>query len=478
MKNKPLIAFLMLLFAQSCVKKLDERPDNFIAPVNFYKNPADAIAAINAVYDPLSAWGAYEREIYLMTELSTDNMDLSGRNQERAQLDDYLIDASNNVILNTWSNFFNGINRANTVSDRIPQVSSVPSALRLRIEGEARFLRAFYYFNLVRLFGDVPLIIKETSSLQGLNVTRNSVSDVYVQIIKDLEFAEQNLPLSYSGADVGRITKGAAKTLLAKVYLTMAGHPLKDASKYELAGKKAKEVIELQQYNLLSRYEDNFAIALKNGKESIFEGQSVANSLGNDVSRIYTNFAPQPQNPYGQRAYGGFFPSLELYNSYEVPDARKRLYLTESYTTPGGAKVTVSRPHINKYIDPAGSENNNSNNWPYLRYADVLLMYAEAMNETGKPAEAITYINMIRNRVGLLNTTASTQGQLRDVIEKERRLELAFEGHRWFDLVRTGKLISTMIAKGKTAIKNFHVLYPIPQRERDVNPNLTQNAGY
>lgn len=478
MKKKSLIAFLILLLAQSCVKKLDENPDNFIAPKNFYKNSADAIAAVNAVYDPLSNWGAYEREIYLMTELSTDNMDLSGRNQERAQLDDYLIDASNNVILNTWSNFYSGINRANTVVGRIPQVNSVPSALRARIEGEARFLRAFYYFNLVRLFGEVPLIITETSSLQGLDVTRNSVSNVYEQIIKDLEFAEQNLPLSYSGADVGRLTNGAAKTLLAKVYLTMAGNPLKDASKFELAGKKAKEVIETQQYNLLSRYEDNFSIALKNGKESIFEGQALANSPGNDVSRMYTNFAPQPQNPFGQRAYGGFFPSVELYNSYEDPDTRKKLYLTQTYTTPGGAKITVSRPHINKYVDPAGSENNNSNNWPYLRYADAILMYAEAMNETGRMTEAITYVNMIRNRAGLVNTTASNQSQLRDVIEKERRLELAFEGHRWFDLVRTGKFISTMIANGKTAIKDFHVLYPIPQRERDVNPKLTQNTGY
>ncbi len=478
MKQKSLIAFLILLLAQSCVKKLDENPDNFIAPTNFYKNSADALGAVNAVYDALSEWGVYEREIYLMTELSTDNMDLSGRNQERAQLDDYLIDASNNIILNTWRNFYNGINRANTIIARIPEVSSVPSALRARIEGEGRFLRAFYYFNLVRLFGEVPLITTETSSLQGLDVKRNSVSSVYEQIIKDLEFSEQNLPLSYSGADIGRITRGAAKTLLAKVYLTMAGNPVRDAKNYEQAGKKAKEVIESQQYILLSRYEDNFAISLKNGKESIFEGQALANSLGNDVSRMYTNFAPQQQNPYGQRAYGGFFPSLELYNSYEQLDTRKKLYLTETYTTPGGVKVTVSRPHINKYVDPAGSENNNSNNWPYLRYADVLLMYAEAMNETGNQGEATTYVNMIRSRAGLRNTTASTKDQLVDVIEKERRLELAFEGHRWFDLVRTGKLISTMIAKGKPAIKDYHVLYPIPQRELDVNSNLSQNTGY
>ncbi len=236
--------------------------------------------------------------------------------------------------------------------------------------------------------------------------------------------------------------------------------------------------MDLNVYRLAPNYADNFAISKKNGPESIFEGQALANTGDNDVGRIYTNFAPMPQNEYGQRAYGGFLPTLELYNSYEPGDVRKELYLTGDYTTPAGVKVKVDRPHINKYVDPSGTENNNSNNWPYLRYADVLLMYAEAQNELGNAQEAATYLNQVRNRAKLPNTPAATQAELRQAIEKERRLELAFEGHRWFDLVRTGKLVTTMRAKGKTGIQEYHVLYPVPQRERDVNPSLTQNDGY
>lgn len=478
MKSKIFFGILLAMLSQSCSKFLDENPDNFISPVNFYKTEADAVAAVNAVYDVLSEWGAYEREIYLMTELSTDNMDLNGRNQARLQLDDYVIDPNNNIIRDAWQSLFDGVNRANTVIGNVPAAASIPEAVRKRVEAEARFLRAFYYFNLVRLYGDVPLLTSETQSLTGLDVAREPVAKVYELIVEDLKVAESNLPLSYTGINKGRITQGAAKSLLAKVYLTMAGNPLKDTQKWSLAAAKALEVINSNQYALWDNYADNFAIPLKNGKESVFEGQTQANNAGNDVSRIYTNFAPSPQNPFGQRAYGGFLPTLELYNTYESSDERKELYLTQNYTTPKGVAVKVTRPYINKYVDSNGSENNNSNNWPYIRYADVLLMYAEAANETGNALEALKYLNKVRNRAGLGDVLTTDQAQLRDIIANERRLELAFEGHRWFDLVRTGKLISTMLAKGKTNIKDYHVLYPIPQRERDVNPKLSQNPGY
>ena len=454
----------LALSGWSCQGFLDENPKNFIAPTNYYQSASDALASVNAVYDMLSHWGAYDREIYLLTELSTDNMDLLTTNQERVQIDDYQMDAGNSIFRNAWQNLYEGATRANITVDRVPGIKSMDAKLRDRIVGEARFLRAFYYYNLVRLWGDVPLVMKEVASLEGLNIPRTPAADVYTQIIADLQYAEQTLPPKYTGADVGRVTSGAARSLLTSVYLTRKQWPL--------AAAKAQEVIDSKAYQLYDNYADNFAIPLKNGKESIFEGQALANTGGNDQSRMYTNFAPMPANEFGQRAYGGFGPTPELFASYEPGDTRKALYLTEQ----GGKKLP--RPLFNKYVDPAGTENNNSNNWPYLRYADVLLMAAEALNEAGKTTEALPYLNQVRKRAGLAPVTGTDQAEVRAAIRKDRRLELVLEGHRWFELVRYGTLVSTMKAAGKNQVQEVNNLFPIPLRELDTNPALTQNPGY
>ena len=221
MKKYLTLSLLTLaLVGQSCQGFLDENPQNFIAPTNFYKSAADALASVNAVYDKLSNWGTFDRQIYLLTELSTDNMDLIGSNQERVQIDNYQMDANNSVFRDAWQDLYQGVTRANITIDRVPGIGAMDAKLRDRIVGEARFLRAFYYYNLVRLWGDVPLITKEVASLEGLNVPRDPVEKVYAQIVADLQYAEQNLPLKYTGADVGRATSGAAKTLLTSVYLT------------------------------------------------------------------------------------------------------------------------------------------------------------------------------------------------------------------------------------------------------------------
>lgn len=465
MKKYLILPLLSLtLLSQSCSDFLEENPANFIAPINYYQSAADAIASVNAAYDPLVGWGVYEREIYLLGELSTDNMDLLATNQERAQIDNYQMDGGNSIFRDAWQRLYRGVSRTNATIDRVSGMTNMDAKLRDRIVAEGKFLRAFYYYNIVRLWGDVPLIIAETASLEGLSVPRDPAEKVYAQIIADLQAAEQNLPLKYSGADVGRATSGAAKTLLAHVYLTR--------KQWSAAAAKAKEVIDSKTYQLTKNYADNFAITLKNGVESIFECQAMANVGGDDQGRVYTNFAPNPINEFGQRSYGNFGPTAELFSDYEVGDTRKTLYLTEQ----GGKKLP--RPLFNKYVDPSGTENNNSNNWPYLRYAELLLIYAEAQNEAGNPAEAIPYLNQVRSRAGLSATKATAQADLREAIRKDRRMELVLEGQRWFDLVRYGTLVSTMKAKGKTLIQDFNMLFPIPQRELDTNPNLTQNTGY
>lgn len=462
MKKRLLLLLLLGGLSQSC-QFLDENPAGFIAPTNFYKSSSDALASVNAAYNQLSRWGAFEREIYLLTELSTDNMDLFTTNQERAQVDNYTFDSANGIFLAAWSYLYLGVNLANTTISRVPGVP-MDVALRDRIVGEARFLRAFYYYQIVRLWGDAPLLTAEVASLEGLNVPRDPAEKIYAQIIEDLQFAEAKLPAKFTGANVGRATSGAAKSLLASVYLTR--------KQWALAAGKTKEVIDSKVYQLNKAYADNFAIPLKNGIESIFECQAQANTGGDDQSRLYTNFAPQPSNQYGARAYGGFGPTHELFNAHETGDARKGLYLTEQ----NGKQLF--RPHFNKYVDPAGTENNNSNNWPYLRYADVLLMHAEALTEAGILAEALTSLNLVRTRAGLPASKAATQAELREAIRTERRMELFLEGHRWFDLVRYGTLVSTMKAKGKTSIEEKHTKFPIPLREIDTNPALTQNPGY
>lgn len=465
MKKYMIISLLVLaLTSLSCQGFLDENPKNFIAPTNFYQSAADALASVNSVYDKLSNWGAFDRQIYLLTELSTDNMDILSSNQERIQIDNYQMDAGNSIFRDAWQDLYEGVTRANITIDRVPGIKAMDAKLRDRIVGEAHFLRAFYYYNLVRLWGDAPLVTKEVASLEGLDLPRTPAATIYEQIIADLQSAEQSLPAKYTGADVGRATSGAAKTLLTSVYLTR--------KQWALAAAKAQEVIDSKAYQLYDNYADNFAIPLKNGKESIFEGQALASTGSNDQSQMYTNFAPSPANEFGQRAYGGFGPTPELFASYEPGDTRKGLYLTEQK----GKKLP--RPMFNKYVDPAGTENNNSNNWPYLRYADLLLMAAEALNESGKTAESLPFLNQVRKRAGLAPVTSTAQAEVRAAIRRERRLELVLEGHRWFDLVRYGTLVSTMKAAGKDKVQEINNVFPIPLRELDTNPALAQNPGY
>ena len=470
--------YIFLLALASC-EVLDKTPESNFTPDNFYKNGNDAKAAVSTVYDLMNTPDMYNQVMWIVQDQATDDAEWgSGRNtanQAKNDLDKYTFTPVTSTFQTFWSASYQAINRANAVIERVPAIA-MDNDLKNRYVAEAKFMRGFYYFNLVRLFGGVPLSLKETTSLNDLTLARASVNEAYKQIIQDFTDAESVLPLTYPAADRGRATKGAAKALLAKVYLTRQD--------WTNAATKAKEVIELGAgYDLWANYAEVFLIANKNGKESIFEIQALGGGFG-EGSWMQGYMRPNFDRVNGVTGFGDDPATENLYRAYRVDDRRRNVTL-RLYTATGtpAAPASITFPcYVAKYLDPTATANGEgSNNFPILRYADVLLMYAEALNEqTANNAEAYRNFNRIRTRAGLPNLMPNlTQAQFRDSLILERRLELAFEGHRWFDLARTKRLITALRVQNPTIkVEDRHYLFPIPQIERDVNSKLEQNQGY
>jgi starch-binding outer membrane protein, SusD/RagB family len=353
----------------------------------------------------------------------------------------------------------------------------------LPFRGSAAELR--YYFNLVRLFGQVPIVTTETKTIKAEFPSRGSVNDVYSLIISDLTEAE-NLPISYPSSDLGRVTRGTAKALLAKVYLTRKN--------WQLAANKAAEVIALGNYDLMPDYANIFNVNNQNNIESVFEVQyarvAQSGTGGNLTNFFFSEFAPAGQGGLivtgvpNRNTAGNMAPTDAFIATYAANDPRKDKSLKTFYTNPA-TNTPVFVNYTTKYLDATADGNNGSgNNFRVLRFADVLLIYAEALNEiSGGNPLAFNAINKVRTRARGANPTTVlpdfsglNQADFRQVIYKERRIELAFEFDRWFDLVRTGTLITTM--RPLKNIQDRNILLPIPQRERQLNTNLSQNIGY
>ncbi|MFD2570490.1 RagB/SusD family nutrient uptake outer membrane protein [Spirosoma soli] len=477
MKTKYILAGLLALSLTACKEKfLDLSPVSAVGTTSFFKSQSDVLTALNGAYGALQFNGQYG-QLYVVAEIPSDDTTpvLSGSVTDQDEFDKFYVRTTNPFTLARWSDGYRGIYRTNSVIERIVGVT-MDETLKKRVVGEAKFLRALMYFNLVRVFGDVPLVLTEiTDPLQGYEYGRAPVADVYAQINKDLSDAESALPVTYTGSDVGRATSGAAKSLLGKVYLTQ--------KRYADASAKLKEVIDRGTYSLLPNYADLFKPANKNSKESIFEVQYKKGNVG-EGSNWANQYAPENSGnaviQFG--GAGNNRPTPDLDNSYEPGDPRRNVSMASSYVNSSGVKVDYY--YIKKYADPPVVNNDSEDDWYVLRYADVLLMYAEALNETGKPADALPYLNQVRKRVGLADKTVTAQSDLRLAIEQERRVELAFEGHRWFDLVRTGRALPVLQAKAasigiKTALTENNLVFPIPQSQIDINPTkIKQNPGY
>ncbi|KAA9354579.1 RagB/SusD family nutrient uptake outer membrane protein [Larkinella humicola] len=480
MKRKFLFAIFFSLALTSCKDEfLALSPISQASTATFYRTGSDLLNALNGAYGSLQSGGQYG-QFYVVSEIPSDDTRpvLSGSVTDQDEFDKFYQRTTNPFLASRWSDGYRGIYRCNAIIDRSGGVT-MNEDQKKRVVGEAKFLRALMYFNLVRVFGDVPLIVKEIIDPQeGYEYGRSPVADVYAQIIKDLTDAEGALGVSYTGADVGRATRGAAKALLGKVYLTQ--------KKYVEAAAKLKEVIDAGTYDLLPSYASVFLASGKNHKESIFDVQYKKGSIG-EGSGFANAYAPENSgNAVIQFGGGGNNqPTADLIAAYEPGDLRKDVSLATSYVNASGVKVDYN--FVRKYRDAPVINGDSEDNWPVLRYADVLLMYAEALNETGKTAEALPFLNRIRTRAGLAAKTAADAGTpaaMRLAIEQERRIELAFEGHRWFDLVRTGRALDVLKAKAtaigiKTNLTESNLVFAIPQSQIDINPSkVKQNAGY
>ncbi len=492
-KNIVLLIGIGTSLLVSCKKEfLDFPPVSNASTTVFYKTAGDLETALFAAYSALQL-GAQYNSFYFFGEIRSDNTTITLRfgGFGDDEIDRFYTTSTNNRIDNFYRDSYTGINRCNIVIDRIGAVQ-MDQKLKDQYVAEAKFLRALMYFNLVRVFGDVPLVLKEISSVaqattEGYTLGRTPVNQVYEQMIADLTAADASLPITYTSNGIGRATKGAAKALLGKVYLTQRN--------FSLAAAPLKEVIDMNIYKLLPNYADLWLTRNENSSESVFEVQYRGNGTG-EGSPFANSFAPRAsqQSVVNLGTAGGTaVPMPDLIEAYQPGDLRKSASIAPGYTNSAGA--FVAEPFTNKFRGPVFAQGDGDNNWPVIRYADVLLMYAEALNEiNGSSPEALMYFNKVRRRAYGENIDAATpqahdvmttdQQAFRLLIEQERRVELAFEGHRWFDLVRTGRAQAVMDAHAKRnnlgfTVEPFELIFPIPQSQIDINPTvMKQNEGY
>lgn len=467
---------------------LDVKPQSFLSGSGYFQGADHLTEAVNGVYAPLD--GLYTGSLWALAEMRSDNTsyqyntgDRSGFAQE--QLDEFREVDDNSFVYSFFNASYNGIARANTLLDNLQGNTSVPDSLLGLIRGQSEFLRAFYYFNLVRLFGDIPLVEHQVTSTSDAfsAAARKTPDDVYPAIIADLQDAIKLLPVRYTqGTDIGRATKGAAETILAKVY--MAQKDFKDAV-------PLLEDVTTLGYTLLPDYASVFDPKNKNNSESVFEVQYKEGTPGTPSNFIYT-FAPYNSGATitgfavnNGTASGWNIPTQDMVDAYEPGDKRKDASIDFSFTDPNTGKIV---PFIRKYDHPPYQQQyQTSDDFMVTRYADVLLMLAECLNENGFQAsgEAFERLNEVRHRAGLPDKSAAsidpalrvtTQDAFRQAVMQERRVELAFEDHRWFDLVRSGTAEAVMKAHGarEKQLKSYvasisyttiPLLYQYPRRE-------------
>ncbi|HEX8330734.1 MAG TPA: RagB/SusD family nutrient uptake outer membrane protein [Hymenobacter sp.] len=501
-------AFLLSLgLLGGCGEKfLEEAPVDQITDANFYQTEQDAIQATNAAYSELTKEGQYNLAMWafdIWADNSVSGGDDGNDAVEYKQLESFSIPSTNIVANRLWGGSFIGVQRANLVLQKVPAITNISAGIKQRCLGEAQFLRAKFYFDLVRAYGDVPLFTAPPASPEAVNIPRTPAAEVYKQIEQDLKDAFANLPASYAGTDLGRATKWAAAGLLAKVYITEGKKPE--------AAEWARQVISNSGKTMWDNYADNFKVGNenRNEKESLFEVQYVngrneyeRNNVGSAMNEF---FGPRGANQTPGSGYGFNVPEPDFVNGYEAGDTRK----AATVWVPGDAFVDGKTQAPRATGSPFGYNVKkwfvgkvNTNIWdsplnvPVMRLAEVYLILAEAVGPTTEGLEAI---NKVRRRAfGLpINTpsaardlTANTPDFTAAVL-RERKYELAFEFDRWFDLKRYNGtpygLIPVMTAQRdflrtlgiqRAVPTATNLVLPIPQSELDANPGLKQNPGY
>jgi hypothetical protein len=485
-----LLFFIMVGCGEDYLKK---EPISEYSPDGYYNTTASALQGLYGVYDMLQKDGTYNRYLWSMVHgRSDDGSEAAGDSYDR--LKNFMDDPSTVAHNEGWIFHFQGITRANSLLDGLKASIAIPEADKLRIEGETKFLRALYYFNLVNIFGGVPILTKSLPPAES-NLPRSSVDEVYALIEEDCLAAIATLPFAKEMASVekGRASRGSAQALLARAYLYQG--------KYDLAADMALDVINSNQYILTpgeSGFRANFLVSGENGPESIFEVQYSDKNANKGWAQEEGN---QGANWLRPGFVGGW--SGEMFNTsfretspdrptalqgIDVNDPRRKYTLcvggttlplddNPTYKVPDGTPAQTSAKHwssknVNGYLEVL--------NWIVLRYAEVLLIRAEALIEANKGlAEATDRINEVRARVGLTPiATGQSQAQLRDLVRYERRIELAQEGTRYWDL-RRWKLLKEAMTFAQKNYQDKYEYAPIPQNQIDLSNNvLKQNDGY
>lgn len=486
--KKTFIAISVLLLAiTSCSDFLDSDIRSDFNYNNYFQTEKDLISFANGMFGGLITWtweggGLFFNNFWVIQDLASDNAYETGPSIDMHDLSNFTFDANNAPLFFVWEQSYSVINSCNVLlkeSEKIKKYSS--EAVKNHLQGEAYFLRGMLYFELAKLFGDVPLQLKATTSVQSTIIPRTPVSVVYDSIISDLKKAEVDLATNpFPNRKEGMPTDLAASALLAKVYLTR-GAMNKSQSDFALCKAQLEKV--LGKYTLEPEFADIFKISNSNKGEIIWAVNfSATLGEGWTTNQFIVRLMPTTISDKGVRNGQGWErPTNYLYNLFSNDDKRK----AATFITEFEGEV-FDGPYIRKYWDQeaeGGRQNGESDaDFIYLRYADVLLMYAEVLNEinNGPTTEAYNAINQVRNRAGIGDLTPGLDYQaFKNAVLQERQKEFVMEGHRWYDLVRMNKLQEqVLLAKPAANVKPYHVLFPIPQKELYYNPKLVQNQGY
>ncbi|WP_268224896.1 RagB/SusD family nutrient uptake outer membrane protein [Sinomicrobium oceani] len=481
-----------LLLGSSCSDFLDEENKSDYTQENYFQTAEHAEAAINTLYSELrfvsDGSGTYGESPFMMLEFPTGLLNTEvGQSQANRDLRNLTTNAENNYLINWWQRSFKSVANANLAIERIPDID-MNEGDKQRLIGEAKFMRAFNYFNLVRIFGKVPLILEPVdANSELLYPERTEQAQVYEVIVQDLKDAEEaGLP---DTDNTGRVSLGAVKTLLSSVYLTMAGYPLQAGDEYyKLAADKAEEVIDNFDYRLFDTYAELHDKKLENTGEFIFQNQYLAGA--NITNGLTAWLLPRSKKiSVFSDEYGVMYPTQAFINSHETGDKRveeQQFYFTEypSIENPD-VMVDFGGSYIFKYFNEEAALNTAQNdlNWTFFRYAEVLLTYAEAGFEAyGPTAKVLDAVNQIRDRADLPYFDASVT---REDIWTERFHELSFENKTWFDMVRRRKVLDLETGQWEDFIGHEfsygpkltekYLLFPVPQREISNNTKLLPN---
>ncbi len=503
MKNiykKAVLMSLVFMGLGACIN-LDEEPIGILAPESFYKNQADAESAVMGSYAMLSTESLYGRKLLITLQLLGDMCDIGdiGTASRRVQLNNFSIDSNNGLVTSMWPTFYQVIGAANAAIDGIPGIE-MSEDYKMQLIAEAKMVRALCYYHMVRLWGDIPYLSEFVSDPNAVkDISKTSAEQIYNYIITDCEEALDYLPVSYDKGIRNRPTKGSVQTMLASIYLT-----LKD---YEKAAQYSEQVINNAStygYDLMEDYQDLWNADLGNHKEQVW-AVDFKGGIGGPKAQNVDYMAPMTGvRDADMMGWSVIVPSPGVYNSFDDRDYRKKVsFLLE---TPVNEVMTPfsewkwSRIHMAKWcLFPGSSANNDGafsdHNYNIFRYAEVLLMAAEAINEAngGPNSKAYEYLNKVRARARNFGGTQTdypadlqaglSQADFRAVVREERRVELAFEWKRWYDLKRWGNAKEAFSGANSyephPTFQDFNYLLPLPQDELDRNPNLLpQNSGY